>query len=155
MASSKREVNFTRIFNAPRELVWNAWTKPEQMAKWWAPDMFTIPVCELDVRPEGKLRINMKGPDGTIYPMTGVYREVVKPEKLAYTNEVRDLEGNLLFEVLTTVALAEQGNNTKLTVHEIVLRILSPIAEQYLAGMEIGMKQALDHLTALLQQSAK
>ena len=81
---NKREVTITRIFKAPRDLVWKAWTDQEQLAKWWGPDMFTTPVCESDVRPAGKLRIDMQGPDGTIYPMTGVYREVFKPEKTGF-----------------------------------------------------------------------
>jgi uncharacterized protein YndB with AHSA1/START domain len=151
LGKETREVRITRIFRAPRELVWKAWTNQRQLAKWWSPDMFTIPVCELDVRPGGKLRIHMRGPDGTIYPMTGVYREIVKPEKLVFTNEVRDIDGNLLFEVLTTATFVEQKINTKLTVCQSVIRVISPEAEQYLAGMEPGMKQSLDHLSEYLQ----
>src|SRR4029079_8753997 len=64
-----REVTLTRIIDAPRALVWAAWTEPEHMAPWWGPHRFTTPVCEMDVRPGGKMLIHMKAPDGTVYPM--------------------------------------------------------------------------------------
>src|SRR5882762_715575 len=64
----------------------NAWTDPKQVAEWWGPHRFTNPVCDLDVRPGGAIRIHMRGPDGTVYPMTGVYQEVVEPERLVFTS---------------------------------------------------------------------
>ncbi len=62
------------MFDAPRELVFKAWTDPKQVAQWWGPHGFSNPVCELGLRPGADIRIHMRGPDGTVYPMTGVYR---------------------------------------------------------------------------------
>ena len=65
----KREVTITRIIDAPRELVFKAWTDPKHMAQWWGPRYFTNPICEMDVRPGGAILIHMRGPDGVIYPI--------------------------------------------------------------------------------------
>jgi uncharacterized protein YndB with AHSA1/START domain len=77
-----RELTLTRVVDAPRDLVWAAWTEPKHMAKWWGPKHFTNPVCELDVRPGGKILIHMRAPDGATHPMPGVFSEVNKPERL-------------------------------------------------------------------------
>ena len=66
-----REVTLTRLIDAPRALVWAAWTEPEHMAQWWGPHHFTNPRCEFDARPGGAIHIDMRGPDGTVYPMKG------------------------------------------------------------------------------------
>ena len=83
-ASSERELIFTRTIDAPRALVWAAWTDPKHVAQWWGPKEFTNPVCELDVRPGGAIRIDMRGPDGTVYPMAGIYQAIVAPERLVF-----------------------------------------------------------------------
>src|ERR1700730_7092158 len=84
--SAERELKITRVFDAPREMVFKAWTDPKLLAQWWGPKGFTNPVCELDVRPGGAIRVHMRGPDGTVYPMTGVYQEVVEPERIVFTS---------------------------------------------------------------------
>src|SRR5437016_584736 len=84
LPSNKREVVITRIFDAPRELVFKAWTDPKHMAQWWSPKWFTNPVCELDVRPGGAILIHMAGPDGVVYPMKGVFQEIVAPQRLVF-----------------------------------------------------------------------
>ena len=95
--------------------MFKAWTDPKHVAPWWGPHGFTNPVCELDARPGGAIRIHMRGPDGTVYPMTGVYQEIVEPERLVFTSAALDKEGNPLFEVLNTVTFAEQGGKTTQT----------------------------------------
>jgi uncharacterized protein YndB with AHSA1/START domain len=77
MANKEQELVLTRVFDAPRELVFKAWTDPKQVAQRWGPRGFSNPVCELDLRPGGVFRLHMRGPDGTVYPMTGVYHEIV------------------------------------------------------------------------------
>ena len=109
---TERELDITRVFDAPREVGWKAWTDPKKMAQWWGPHGFTNPVCELDARPGGQIRVDMRGPDGTVYPMTGVYREITPPERLVFTSAASDEEGNPLFEVLNTVTFAEQSGKT-------------------------------------------
>src|SRR5579872_6853405 len=77
-----RELTITRVFDAPRALVFKAWTDPKHLAQWWGPHTFTNPVCELDVRTGGAFRIVMRGPDGAEHPARGVYGEVKPPERL-------------------------------------------------------------------------
>ena len=142
-----QEVFFTRILDAPRELVWKAWTDPKHVAQWWGPNGFTNPVCELDVRPGGAIRIDMRSPDGTVYPMAGVYDEIVEPERLVFTSGALDNAGKPLFEVLTTVTFAENGGKTTLTVRARVVKSTAATAP-HIAGMEEGWNQTLDRLVA-------
>jgi uncharacterized protein YndB with AHSA1/START domain len=149
MANEEQELVLTRVFDAPRELVFKAWTDPKRVAQWWRPRGFTNPVCELDVRPGGAIRIHMRGPDGTVYPMTGVYQEVVEPERIVFTSAPLDAEGNALFELLTTVTFAEQGGKTKQVLRARVIKRTAQAA-QYLKGMEAGWTQSLEHLAESL-----
>ena len=144
----------TRVFDAPRELVFKAWTDPKIVAQWWGPHRFTNPVCELDPRPGGAIRIHMHGPDGTVYPMTGVYQEVVEPERIVFTSAALDASGNAMFEVLTTVTFAEEGGKTKQILRTRVIKSTAEAAP-YLAGMEAGWTQSLDRLTAYLAAYSK
>jgi uncharacterized protein YndB with AHSA1/START domain len=91
------ELTITRVFDAPRDLVFEAWTDAKHLAKWWGPHHFTNPVCELDVRVGGAIRIDMRGPEGTVYPMTGVLHEIVSPERLVFTSAPLDENGVKLF----------------------------------------------------------
>jgi uncharacterized protein YndB with AHSA1/START domain len=144
MAMTK-ELVLTRVFDAPREVVFKAWTEVERLKRWWGPKRFTNPVCEVDVRPGGAMRIHMRGPDGTIYPMTGIYHEIVEPERLVFTASALDAGGNPLFEQLTTVTFEEHGGKTKLTVHASFSNI-RPEAAPHLAGAEMGWNMSLDRL---------
>lgn len=142
---SKRELVITRVFDAPRELVFKVWTDPKHLSKWWGPHHFTIPVCEVDVRPGGRMLIHMQGPDGTVHPMTGEYREVVELEKVVFLGRVPDEKGESLFEVLTTVTFAEEGGKTRLNLLAQVV-YARPEAAPFLSGMEEGWKQSLERL---------
>jgi uncharacterized protein YndB with AHSA1/START domain len=143
--SPDRDLVITRVFDAPREVVFKAWTDVERLKRWWGPKGFTNPVCEADPRPGGAIRIHMRGPDGTIYPMTGVYHEVVKPQRLVFTASALDATGTPLFEQLTTVTFAEHGGKTKLTVHASFSKV-RPEAAPHLAGAETGWNLSLDRL---------
>jgi uncharacterized protein YndB with AHSA1/START domain len=143
--TSHRELVITRVFDAPREVVFKAWTDPERLKRWWGPKGFTNPVCEVDLRPGGAIRIHMRGPDGTVYPMTGIFQEIVEPERLVFTSSALDKNGNPLFEVLTTVTFLEQSGKTKLTLRASVTKATAEAAP-YLAGMEQGWSQSLDRL---------
>src|SRR5689334_2461741 len=79
---SERELLITRLINAPRDLVWDAWTKPEHVQHWWGPDGFTNTIHEMEVKPGGVWRFMMHGPNGMNFPNRIVFHEVVKPEKL-------------------------------------------------------------------------
>jgi uncharacterized protein YndB with AHSA1/START domain len=144
-------LTLTRLYNAPRERVWKAWTDPEQVAQWWGPNGFTTPRCELDVRPAGMLRIDMRAPDGKVLPLTGVYREVVAPERLVFLCSALDENGALIFEVLNTITFAKQGGKTKLTVQTQVLRKTPGAAE----GQVEGWTQTLVRLEEFLENKQR
>jgi uncharacterized protein YndB with AHSA1/START domain len=146
------ELNLTRVLNAPRELVFKVWTDPKHVAQWWGPHGFTNPVCEVDARPGGEMRIQMRAPDGTSYPMSAIFKELVAPERIVFQSAALDPNGNPLFEVLTTVTLADQSGKTKLTLHAKVLTI-TPAAPQYLAGMKMGWTQSLERLAAHVEKA--
>ena len=159
MANPTREITITRIFDAPRELVFKAWTDPKHLARWWGPNGFTNPVCEVDVRVGGKLHIVMRASDqiaaaiGTKdHPMTGVFREVVPPERLVFETSPVDKDGNHMLDCTTTVTFADAGKGkTKLTVHASAVGLV-PMAPRMLEGMEMGWTQSIDRLEALVAE---
>lgn len=138
-------MTLTRIFNAPCDVVFKAWTDPKQLAQWWGPKSFTNPVCEIDVRPGGKMLIHMQAPDGTVYPMTGKYLEIVEPHRLVFNCEAVDLEGSIQIEELAVISFEAIGNKTRLTVFADAIGV-APIAPSMLSGMEMGWAQSLDRL---------
>jgi uncharacterized protein YndB with AHSA1/START domain len=146
---AEREIAITRVFDAPRVLVFEAWTEAKHLALWWGPKGFTNPVCEIDARVGGKLRVHMRSPDGVIYPMMGEIREVVPPERLAFTNIALDDAGNHIIEGFTIVTFADEGGKTRLTLHTRGSAVVEK-AIAYLQGMELGWTQSIDKLAALL-----
>jgi uncharacterized protein YndB with AHSA1/START domain len=142
-------VKITRVFDAPRDLVWQAWSDPKMMAQWFGPRGFSSSVPQWEFRVGGALRIVMHGPDGNDYPMKGVFTEVKAPERLAFTNIALDGDGNHLLEGETTVVLSESaGKTTMLLTSRAVGRV--PMAPQMLAGMEAGWTQSIDKMEEIL-----
>ncbi|HEY4140108.1 MAG TPA: SRPBCC domain-containing protein [Pseudolabrys sp.] len=146
-------VDIVRTFDAPRTLVWQAWTDPKMMAGWFGPRQFTSSVPEYDVRVGGKLKIVMHRPDGNDYPMKGVFQEVSPPEKLVFSNVAIDNDGNHLLEGETTVTLTEQGGKTTMRVQSRAVGRV-PIAPQMLAGMNAGWTQSIDKMEELVAKAA-
>jgi uncharacterized protein YndB with AHSA1/START domain len=142
-------VVISRVFDAPRERVWQAWTDPKMMAQWFGPRGFTSSVPELNARIGGQLRIVMHGPDGHGYPMKGAFREVRPPERLVFSNIATDTDGNHLLEGETTVTLSERAGKTTLMLKSHAVGKV-PIAAQMLAGMEAGWTQSIDKLGELV-----
>jgi uncharacterized protein YndB with AHSA1/START domain len=149
-----REVTLTRVVDASRELVWFAWTEPRHMSKWWGPRNFTNPLCELEVRIGGKILIHMQAPDGTVYPMTKVFDQVSRPERLVFTAFAEGLDGTKYLESLTEVSFEAHGARTIVTV-KASAKGLHPLAPAMLAGMEAGWTQSLERLGALAVALAK
>jgi uncharacterized protein YndB with AHSA1/START domain len=108
----------TRTFNAPRPLVFKAWTEAERAAVWWGPQGFTIVSCQMDVRPGGAWRIRMRSPEGTLHTKRGFYTEIVPPERLAFTWAWEDADSRSGPETLVTVWFESEGSATKLTLHQ-------------------------------------
>jgi len=143
------EITITRIFDAPRETVFKAWTDAAQLAQWWGPKGFTNPVCEIDARVGGAIRIHMRSPDGSVYPMKGEFREIVPPERIVFTNIAVDAADKPIIEGLTTVTFAERGGKTTMTLYTRG-RAVVDYAVGYLQGMEMGWTGSIDKLQTLL-----
>ncbi|MBS0547771.1 MAG: SRPBCC domain-containing protein [Proteobacteria bacterium] len=115
---SDRELVLTRVLAAPREQVFAAWTDPARAAVWWAPAGFTLLTFEMDARPGGKWLRSMKSASGAVYVKHGVYREVVRPEKISFTYNTEDEAGVVDPETVVTVTLEDLGGGrTRLTLH--------------------------------------
>jgi uncharacterized protein YndB with AHSA1/START domain len=142
-------VVITRVFDAPRALVWQAWTDPKMLGQWFGPRGFTASVPQLDVRVGGALRIVMHGPDGNDYPMKGVFTEVKASERLVFSNIAVDNDGNHLLEGETIVTLTEQDGKTTIVVKSHAVGLV-PAAPQMLAGMEAGWTQSIDKMGELV-----
>ncbi len=139
-----REFTLTHVLDAPRELVWRAWTEPEQLARWWGPEGITTPLqtIEMDVRPGGVFRLTMVlDADGSEFPSDMTFREVTEPERLVYGWEAQ--RGLGAGEV--TVTFADLGDKTEMTTH-FAGYATDEVAEQ----AELGWAQQLDKLAAYL-----
>ena len=142
---SDREMVVTRTFNGPARIVFEAWTKPELLRKWWVPKSFgvTLLSCEADVRVGGKYRFVFENPGGANAEFFGTYLEVKPPSRLVWTNDEGD------GQVITTVTFEEKGGKTVLTMHD-----LYPSKEALDAcvasGSTTGMCETLDQLDELL-----
>src|SRR5271170_7887785 len=110
-----REFIITREFDAPRELVFKAWTHGSHVAHWWGPHGFSNPICHWDARPGKAIHVVMRG-FGAEHPMGGEFRDISPPERLVFTANVPDGKGGILFEFLHTVTLVERRGKTLLTV---------------------------------------
>jgi uncharacterized protein YndB with AHSA1/START domain len=118
VATEDREIVVTRVVNAPRELVWNAWTDPKQVVKWWGPKGFTTTIHEMEVKPGGVWRHTMHGPDGTDYPNYSVFIEVVKPERIVYSHGGHKEDGpSARFE--STWTFEALGDQTRITMRGV------------------------------------
>lgn len=144
-----RELTLTRTFNLPLKQVWKAWTDPQQLSQWWGPKGFTNPRCDWDVKRGGAIYIEMKAPDGTIYPMDGKFVEVEELKTIAFKTSALDNDGKPIFQVHNTITFAERDGKTDITL-KAVASYTKPEATQYLDGMKEGWSQSLDKLAALL-----
>jgi uncharacterized protein YndB with AHSA1/START domain len=136
------ELVLTRTFDAPRKLVFKAWTDPKHLAQWWGPRGFTTNIREMDVRPGGAWSYAMRGPDGKDYPFDGVYREVVEPERLVFDGTIHGAPGQ---RVWTEVTFVERGSKT-----EINVRQLYSFESDATRGARIGWNQQLDRFAEFL-----
>lgn len=145
MTDNLPEIMFSRVFDAPRELMFRVWTEPEHIRRWWGPHDFTVPLAEFDARPGGRLRIDFRGPDGEVFPNFGEVREVSPFDRLVFTAEYRHGGDKLLVGSLVTVTFADEGARTRVIVKAKVYHA-EPEAADSLAGMEEGWTQQLDKL---------
>ncbi|WP_157019301.1 SRPBCC family protein [Mesorhizobium xinjiangense] len=146
-AQARPELYIQRTLDAPRELVFRMWTEGEHLEKWSCPTGFTIPFSEGDIRPGGSFRTCMRAPDGTDHWLGGTYKEIVAPEKIAFTHAWQDENGNSEHETVVTVTLAEKDGKTLLTLHQAFF-----VSEASRDGHETGWNETLDQLERHLVQ---
>lgn len=146
----EREIEIERTFDAPRELVYEAWTNPGHLTQWWGPMIFTNHSCELDVRQGGAWQITMRSSEGVDHQCRGVYSEVVKPERLVFSNDAFDQTGRPLLKGFTTVIFDDENGKTKLTLRSRVVGLVD-YAPQMLKGMHTGWSQSLDRLASFVK----
>ena len=116
-AGSDPELVLTHEFDAPRALVFRAWTEPAHASRWWGPQGFTTVSCRMDARAGGAYRLAMRGPDGVVHTKRGVYREVT-PDRIAFSYAWEDADGNPGHEMQVTITLEEIGRRTRLTLRQ-------------------------------------
>lgn len=147
---SERTLVITRIFDAPRSLVFNAWTEPAHRMRWWGLKGFTVTSCEMDLRPGGAWRLSMRSPEGREDRQVGNFREIVPPERLVFTYAFEGAAGNLGHETLVTVTFAEHEGKTKLTVNQAVFETLA-VRNDHVRGWG----EALDRLAEYAATASK
>jgi uncharacterized protein YndB with AHSA1/START domain len=145
-----REIVMTRVFDAPRHLVFDAFTKPELLKRWFGPRGWSLVVCETDFRVGGSWRFVLRGPDGSEMGMYGVYREIVPPERTVHTESFDDYPG----ESIVTAVWVENDGKTTLTA--TVLYPSQEIRDAVInSGMEHGAAESYDKLAEVLAAMPK
>jgi uncharacterized protein YndB with AHSA1/START domain len=155
------QVLITRVFDAPRESVFKAWTDCERLTRWWGPKGFTTPFCKIDPRPGGVFHYCMRSPEGRDYCGKGVYHEIAEPERIVCTDSFADAEGNVVpatyygmsadfpLEMLVTVTLEETEGKTRLTLKHALGSV--PATERDLCQQ--GWSESLDKLAGDLAKA--
>jgi Uncharacterized conserved protein len=148
-STEDREIFLTRLLKAPREVVFKAWTDPEQVVQWWGPDGFTTTNKEMNVSPGGIWRYTMHGPDGIDYPNRVEYIEVAEPERLVYLQCGEEPFDDIEFHV--TVLFEKEGNNTRLIMRSVfqTKEELDRVVKEY--GALEGAKQHAARLEKFLE----
>ncbi len=152
MTKPIRELTITRTFDAPREIVWKAWTDQKTVQRWWGPRGVSNPTCVWEARPNGRIEIVMLagkelGPAaGQRWPMNGVFREVKPMSRLAFTSNAIDDRQEALLENEVTVDFTDENGKTKMVLRVAVMKAVAGKTEMMLQGMEMGWNQQIDKL---------
>ena len=169
MADNNKEgIVIERVFDAPREAVWNAWTDPEMVKKWWGPEGFTAPSVKIDLRVGGKYTYAMQGPKGSewdrVMYSSGVFKEIVPNERIVTTDYFSDEDGNMIkpsqegqdenfpTEMTVTITFAEvEDGKTKLTIFYPKAENEAQFEAMLKSGMKEGWSSSLNKLEAALK----
>ena len=144
---SDREIVMTRVFDAPRDLVFEAHSSCEHMSQWWGPRKYEVGSCEMDFRPGGTWRIVHRGPGGDEYGFRGEFREIVRPERLVWTFEWEGLPGHVSVQ---TAEFAEHDGKTTLTATAL-FETVEDRDGMLQSGMESGAAESYDRLDEYLE----
>lgn len=142
----------SRTFAAPRALVWQTWTDPKHIMQWWGPAGFNNETCESDLRVGGRFHLEMRAPDGNVYPCIGMFREIVKHERIVYEGEATDghpCGAGIPPRAVVTISFAEQQGKTRLTLHT---RFASAERKQAAAAARfvVSWEEALERLSVAI-----
>ncbi len=148
-----RSMVLTRVFDAPRALIWKMWTDPMHLVQWFGPEHFTNHSVKVDLRVGGSMELTMRGPENTDHPMKAVYREIRDQERLVFTNDAFDEDGNKLLDGLTIVMFEDFDGKTKITL-ETTATGTADVTKFMLGGMKDGWAQSWDKLAVYLSQAA-
>jgi uncharacterized protein YndB with AHSA1/START domain len=146
----ERDLIFIRFLNAPRELVFEAWTDPKHLIHWWGPDGFTNTFQEIDVRPGGVWKFIMHGPNGMNFPNQIVFEEIDKPKRLVYNHGSGQKDDPMQFQVIVT--FEKEGDKTKLTMRSI---FASAAVRDELINKGYALEGGKQHLAKLEAYLAK
>lgn len=143
--SAERELVITRVFDAPRHLVFKAWTEPEHIAHWRGPKGYTTTVIDMDLRPGGAYRYRMRSLDGTDRWLRGVYREIAEPERLVFTYAWEDEDGRPRHETLVTVTFEELDGKTRLTLRHSLFESVTA-RDSHQGGWSSSLERLAEYL---------
>lgn len=143
----ERELVIERVFDAPRETVFEAWTKPEHLAEWFGPNGFTLPFCEVDFREGGRYRLCMRSPEGEDHWVWGEYREILKPVRIVFTWNREDSEGRVWNSTAVILTFDEVGGKTAFTLTQKVFNTVTDRNDH-----KGGWTQSLDRLGEYLMR---
>ncbi len=160
----EQELVITRVFDAPRELVWKAFTEADRLAQWWGPQGFTMLVHRVDVRPGGVFHYSMRSPDGQIMWGRFVYGDILAPERMVFVSSFADEEGNITrapfnptwpLEIMNIVTFAEQDGKTTVTLRGGPINATDEERETFWSAQQSvrqGFAGTFDQLAAYLAE---
>jgi uncharacterized protein YndB with AHSA1/START domain len=144
-----KDLHLTRVLKAPRQMVFDVFTQPKHLVHWWAPKPFTMPRCEVDLRPGGKWNYLFRSPEGVEHDCHAIYREVEPPSKFVMESSVPDSQGTLFFTIRQTILLEDKGAETGLIL-EVKVLMVNPGGEPFLEGAKQGFGMTLANLDEYL-----
>ena len=142
----QRTLMLTRTFHAPARWVFEAWSHPKHLVRWWGPADFTLPHCEQDFRLRGKYRFCMRGPDGSDLWVRGEYLEITPHVRLVFTWLREDSEGDIWCDTVVAITLEQRGTTTVLTLNQTTFATV-PHCEEH----SVGWNECLDRLTSFIE----
>jgi uncharacterized protein YndB with AHSA1/START domain len=145
--SAERELVVTRVFDAPREFVFKAWTQPEHLARWWGPRGYSLPSCQIAARPGGSYRFQMRSPEGDLHWWHGVVREI-EPERIVWTCSINNTDGrSISAETILTVSLEEYAGKTRLTLPQASFESIG-VRDAHSNGWSDAFGRLAEHLAS-------
>lgn len=143
--TDQRTLVLTRTLNAPRELVFEAWSDPKHLVRWWGPTDFTLPHCEQDFRVGGKYRFCMRAPDGSDHWVRGEYTHINVPARLVFTWLREDATGDIWCDTVVEITLEQRGAATLLTLNQTTFATVAHCEEH-----AVGWNECLDRMVAFV-----